>query len=93
MAHYIKKPLTPRELWQFAVKHGLCDERIRICDGMAVSYFPSNEALCRSKNKAIIDLSDEHPVEYDELAGDDRTIMYRFDGYEHMISDPFAEQP
>ena len=83
MAHYNTLPLTPRELWQYAVKHGLADERIRICDGAAISYFPTNETLCRSKNKVIIDVSCEQPVEFDELAADDRTIVYRHQGYEY----------
>lgn len=69
-------PITPRALYYYACKHGLEDERIRICDGMAVSYFPTEQSLCRSKNKVVIDLSDETPVEWDELSHDDQTIVY-----------------
>lgn len=70
-------PLTPEALYYYAKKHGLEKERIRICDGMAVSYFPTEESICRAKNKIVIDVSCERPIEYDELADDDRVIVYR----------------
>ncbi|MBR5283423.1 MAG: hypothetical protein IKU22_11680 [Alistipes sp.] len=70
-------PLTPFALYQYAKKHGLEHERLRICDGMAVSYFPTEESICRAKNKIVIDVSCEEPVEYDDLADDDRVIVYR----------------
>lgn len=70
-------PLTPRVLYALAVEAGLADERIRICDGMAVSYFPCMRALAKSKNRIIIDVSAEEPVEFDELSADDMGIQYR----------------
>lgn len=70
-------PLTPEALYYYAKKHGLEKERIRICDGMAISYFPTEESICRAKNKIVIDVSCDTPVEYDELADDDQVIVYR----------------
>lgn len=32
--------ITVRDLYGFAMTHKLLDARIRICDGMAVSYYP-----------------------------------------------------
>lgn len=70
-------PITPRSLYQYACRHGLEDQRIRICDGMAVSYFPSDEALCRSKDKVVLELSCEPVYEFDELSYDDQCIIYK----------------
>lgn len=70
-------PLTPEALYHYAKKHGLERERIRICDGMAVSYFPTEESICRTKNKIVIDVSCDNPIDYDDLADDDQVIVYR----------------
>lgn len=70
-------PLTPEALYYYAKKHNIHKERIRICDGMAVSFFPTEESICRAKNKIVIDLSCDTPIEFDELADDDKTIIYR----------------
>ncbi len=85
MAVLTKLPLTPRALYLYARKHGIEDERIRICDGMAVSYFPTEDSLCRAKNKIVIDVSDLTPVEYDELADDDQVIWYRVQGIDTKL--------
>ena len=70
-------PLTPETLYLFAKKHNMERERLRICDGMAVSYFPTEASVCRAKNKVVIDLSCDNPIEYDELSADDQVILYR----------------
>lgn len=70
-------PVTPRNLYEIALRAGLADERIRICDGMAVSYFPTFKTLAKSKGKIIIDVSAIEPVEFDELSADDMGITYR----------------
>lgn len=70
-------PVTPRLLYETALRAGLADERIRICDGMAVSYFPTMKTLAKSKGKIIIDVSVIEPVEFDELSADDMGIVYR----------------
>ena len=71
-------PLTIRDLWEFARKNKLEDARIRICDGMAVSYFPTVSCLCVSPQRVIIDVSSLEPVEWDELSAVDQRIRYPF---------------
>lgn len=71
-------PLTVRDLWEFARKNNLEDARLRICDGMAVSYFPRIADICVSPDRVIIDVSDLDPVEYDELSAVDKRIRYPF---------------
>lgn len=83
-------PITPRSLYQYACKYGLEDERIRICDGMAISYFPTDLSICRSKNKVIIDVSDETPIEWDELSRDDQTIVYRMYYDDKIVEEQYA---
>lgn len=70
-------PLTPRTLYTIAVEHGIADSRIRICDGMAVSYFPTLGCVAKCKDRFIIDVSVQEPVEFDELSADDMGIQYR----------------
>lgn len=71
-------PLTVRDLWEFARQNKLEDARIRICDGMAVSYFPKISSICVSPQRIIIDVSDLEPVEWDELSAVDQRIRYPF---------------
>ncbi len=71
-------PLTVRDLWEFALQNNLEDARIRICDGMAVSYFPRIGDICVSPQRVIIDVSDLDPVEFDELSAEDQRIRYPF---------------
>lgn len=70
-------PLTPRTLYTIAVEHGIADCRIRICDGMAVSYFPTLDCVAKCKDRFVIDVSMKEPVEFDELSADDMGIQYR----------------
>ena len=75
-------PLTPELLYRYSLEHGLQNARLRICDGMAVSFFPRLDDVGIAKSKLIIDVSDCQPVEYDELAADDKCIIYRVQGVE-----------
>lgn len=59
--------ITVQDLYAYAKEHKLLDARIRICDGMAVSYYPDPKALCRGRYEVVIDVSANTPVEYDEL--------------------------
>lgn len=80
-----RTPLTPQSLYNFAKRYGLENDRLRICDGMAVSYFPTRSSLARTKSRVIIDVSDEDPVEFDNLSADDQTIIYQ-----QKTHDPYA---
>lgn len=83
-----QQPLTPRKLYEYAKQHNLADVQIRICDGMAVSYYPTIGSLARTKDRAIIDVSNQQPVEFDELSANDQVIIYE-DGRHR---DPYEDQ-
>ncbi len=74
------EPLTPKSLYKFAKAYGVENCRLRLCDGMAVSYFPTNDALCLAKDKVVIDVSAERSFDYDELAANDKVILYHIQG-------------
>lgn len=59
--------MTVRELYEYAADKRILDAPIRICDGMAVSYYPEPKSLVRGRYEIIIDVSDLDPIEYDEL--------------------------
>ena len=70
--------ITLAQLWYFARAHHLEDAHIRICDGMAVSFFPNRSSIAVSPQRVIIDVSDLDPVEWDELSAVDQRIRYPF---------------
>lgn len=61
--------MTVRELYQWAAERRILDASIRICDGMAVSYYPEASCLQQGRYETIIDVSTITPVDYDELDG------------------------
>ncbi|MCM1300106.1 MAG: hypothetical protein NC250_01820 [Alistipes senegalensis] len=60
--------ITVRDLYGFAMTHKLLDARVRICDGMAVSYYPAPQSVGRGMYEIVIDVSGDEPVEFDEYA-------------------------
>ncbi|MDE6069685.1 MAG: hypothetical protein K2F92_02245 [Alistipes sp.] len=59
--------MTPRELYEIAMRRNLQDAHIRICDGMAVSYYPDPRSICRGRYEVVIDVSALQPIEFDDL--------------------------
>ncbi len=59
--------MTVRELYQWAAREKVLDAQIRICDGMAVSYYPELRELHRGRYEAVIDVSTAQPIEFDDL--------------------------
>lgn len=59
--------ITVSDLYGFAMTNKLLDARIRICDGMAVSYYPQPRSVGRGMYEIVIDVSGDEPVEFDEL--------------------------
>lgn len=59
--------ITVQDLYAYAKVNKLLDARIRICDGMAVSYYPDPGALGVGRFEIVIDISANQPVEFDEL--------------------------
>lgn len=67
--------ITPKMLYNYAVANGLQNAPIRICDGMAVSYFPEMKCLGRSTS-TVIDLSTIDPIEFDDLTPLEQRVTY-----------------
>ena len=59
--------MTVRELFAWAARERVLDAQIRICDGMAVSYYPELSSVKRGGYETVIDVSALEPVEFDEL--------------------------
>jgi len=65
--HLTQENLSIRELYEWAERVRLLDAPIRICDGMAVSFYPRPICLATGRYEIIIDISGLDPVEYDDL--------------------------
>lgn len=59
--------MTIRELHQIAEERRLLDAQIRICDGMAVSFYPEPSCITPGRYELVIDISSLPVIEYDEL--------------------------
>ncbi len=59
--------MTVRELFAWAARERVLDAQIRICDGMAVSYYAELSSVKRGRYETVIDVSALEPVEFDEL--------------------------
>lgn len=59
--------MTVRELYQWAAREKVLDAQIRVCDGMAVSYYPELRETRRGRYETVIDVSACTPIEFDEL--------------------------
>ena len=49
--------MTIRELYQIAKERKLLDAQIRICDGMAVSFYPEKECITPGHYELVLDIS------------------------------------
>lgn len=67
--------ITPKMLYNYAVANGMQNAPIRICDGMAVSYFPTMKCLGRSTS-IVLDVSTIVPKEFDELTALETRVTY-----------------
>ena len=59
--------MTIRELHQIAEERHLLDAQIRICDGMAVSFYPESTCIVPGRYELVIDISSLPVVEYAAL--------------------------
>lgn len=66
--------MTTRELYQIAKTRNLLDAQIRICDGMAVSFYPEPNCITPAHYELVLDVSALPVVEYDDLPSQ-RLIM------------------
>lgn len=59
--------ITVLDLYRFAKERNLLHARVRVCDGMAVSYYPNQASVEAGRYEVVIDVSALQPVEFDEL--------------------------
>lgn len=69
--------ITPKQLYKYAEAHDLLDAPIRVCDGMAVSYFLTHQTLARSQS-LVLDVSSCDPIEYDQLTPAEQRLTYAY---------------
>lgn len=67
---------TMRDLWLYAIENKLQDAPIRICDGMACSFYVEKSAIAKAPYTVVIDISALQLIEYDELTPADRRVSY-----------------
>lgn len=68
--------MTVRDLYEIAADRHLLDAPIRICDGMAVSFYPESPNVIRGRYELVIDVSDLPMIDFDDLP-ENRLILPR----------------
>ena len=68
--------MTIQELYDFAASMKLLDAELRICDGMAVSYYPTTDCLAYAPMEVVIDVSPLQPIDYDDLNPTAQRVVY-----------------
>ena len=68
--------ITIAQLWAFARAHNLEDAAIRICDGMACSFYVNMSAIGRAPMEIVIDVSHLKCLEYDDLADSSKRVIF-----------------
>ena len=69
--------MTCYDLYAPCQHRDLHTDDIRLCDGMAVSYFLTLGSVKFTKSAIVIDTNDLTPVEYDDLDAKDRVIIWQ----------------
>ncbi|MEG2022553.1 MAG: hypothetical protein RRZ83_00380 [Alistipes sp.] len=59
--------MTIQQLYDYAKERHIENARLRICDGMAVSFYPTISSLSRATYEVVLDVSDLTPIEFDDL--------------------------
>ena len=68
--------MTCYDLYSATRQRDLHTEIIRLCDGMAMSYFLNLGCVKFTKKAIIIDTAELQAVEYDELESKDRVVVW-----------------
>lgn len=79
--------MTVRELYQWAAREKVLDAQIRICDGMAVSFYPELRDIRRGRYETVVDVSACTPIEFDELNGWAHTISRDNEAIDQCVVD------
>lgn len=70
------KCITIRELYRYAQLNHMEDATIRICDGMAVSFYVSPICIGRAPCEIVIDVSPIVPIDYDDLSDVSKRVVF-----------------
>ena len=70
------KSITIAQLWAYARANGLEEASIRICDGMACSFYVNMLAVGRASCEIVIDVSCIEPIDYDDLAFSSKRVIF-----------------
>ena len=70
--------MTIQELYNFARELKLEDAELRICDGMAVSYYPTRPCLGYAPFEVVLDVSSIEPIDYDDLKEHATRVVYPY---------------
>jgi hypothetical protein len=68
--------ITLAQLWYFARAHHLEDAHIRICDGMACSFYVNDLSVGRAPGEIVIDVSHIEPIEFDDLTDTAKRVTF-----------------
>ena len=68
--------LTIAQLWAYARAHKLENAAIRVCDGMACSFYVTRSAIGRAPMEIVIDVSSLPIIEYDDLTKSAKRVTF-----------------
>ena len=68
--------ITVAQLWAFARAHHLENAAIRICDGMACSFYVNMLAVGRAPMEIVLDVSACKLIEYDDLQKTSQRVIF-----------------
>ena len=69
--------MTCYDLYAPCRHRDLHTDAVRLCDGMAVSYFLTCGSVKFTKSAIVIETAELSPVEYDDLDAKDRVIIWQ----------------
>lgn len=68
--------ITMAELWAYAKKNKLENAPIRVCDGMACSFYVTTDSVARAPMEIVIDVSNCECLEYDDLQESAKRVIF-----------------
>lgn len=68
--------ITVAQLWAFARAHHLENAAIRICDGMACSFYVNMLSVGRAPMEIVLDVSACKLIEYDDLQKTSQRVIF-----------------
>ncbi len=68
--------ITIAQLWDYARAHNLENAAIRICDGMACSFYITMASVGRAPMELVLDVSNCECIEYDDLQDCSKRVIF-----------------